>query len=272
MKNLVFFDIDGTLITKDENGYLIPESTSLALRLLRENGSLCFINSGRTIAGMEDIILDIGVDGFVCGCGTYIKVNGQVLFSKTIPYPLGNEVIKDLGRCRIEWLLEGQNALYYSDQPYKTRIKHFKEDHIKTFPGVCKVLPQKDAYNLSFDKFCICTAPGCDFEYFQNKYNKEFNFIDRGNCFFEIVPADCSKATGMKFLMEYFNIPVQNTYAVGDSTNDLPMIEFAGTGIAMGGSPSEVTKHADYITDNILKNGIYNAMEHFNLIRPALAK
>lgn len=266
MKNLIFFDIDGTLITKDKNGYIIPESTSLALRLMRENGSLCFINSGRTIAGMEDIILDINASGFVCGCGTYIKFNNKVLFSQTVPYALGNEVIKDLNRCGLEWLLEGQDNLYYINQPYKTRLKYLKEEHIKTFSGICKVLPLENAYNLAFDKFCICTAPGCNFKYFQDKYNKEFNFIDRGDCFFEIVPANCSKATGIKFLMEYFNIPVQNTYAVGDSTNDLPMIKFAGTGIAMGKSPSEVIKHADYTTDTILEDGIYNAMKHFNLI------
>ncbi len=165
MENLVFFDVDETLVTKNENGYLIPESTTLALKLLRKNGNLCFINSGRTIAGMEDIILDIGVDGFVCGCGTYICIKNKILFSRTIPHTLGNEVIKDLIKCKLELLLEGQSSIYYIDMPYKTRIKDFKEDHKKTFPGICKILPPEDAYNLSFDKFCICTAPGCDFAY-----------------------------------------------------------------------------------------------------------
>lgn len=266
MKNLVFFDVDETLVTKDENGYLIPESTTLALKLLRRNGNLCFINSGRTIAGMEDIILDIGVDGFVCGCGTYICIKDKILFSRTIPHELGNELIKDLIQCRLELVLEGQSSIYYIDMPHKTRIRDFKEDHQKTFPGICKILPPEDAYNLSFDKFCICTSPGCDFEYFHNKYNKEFDFIDRGNNFFEIVPRGCSKATGMKFLMDYYNIPVQNTYAIGDSTNDLPMINFAGTGIVMGNSPACVTCHADYVTGSILEDGIYNAMEHYKLI------
>ena len=266
MKNLVFFDVDETLVTKDENGYLIPESTTLALKLLRRNGNLCFINSGRTIAGMENIILDIGVDGFVCGCGTYICIKDKILFSRTIPHCLGNELIKDLIKCRLEWVLEGQNSLYYIDMPHKTRIRYFKEDHQKTFPGICKILPPENAQDLSFDKFCICTSPGCDFEYFHNKYNKEFDFIDRGNNFFEIVPSGCSKATGMKFLMDYYNIPVQKTDAIGDSTNDLPMINFAGTGIVMGNSPACVTCHADYVTSSILEDGIYNAMKHYKLI------
>lgn len=266
MKNLVFFDVDGTLVTRKGNGYLIPESTSLTLKLLRENGNLCFINSGRTVAGMENTILDIDVCGFVCGCGTYIKFKDQVLFSHTISHSLGNEVLKDLEQCNIEWLLEGQEFLYYSNKPYNTRIKHFKEEHSRDFPGICKILPPEEAHDLFFDKFCICTSPGCNFEYFQKKYNKEFTFIDRGDSFFEIVPSGYSKATGMQFLMDYLGIPIENTYAVGDSTNDLPMIDFAGTGIVMGGSPAEVTSHADYVTSPLLEDGIYNAMKHFKLI------
>ena len=70
----------------------------------------------------------------------------------------------------------------------------------------------------------------------------------------------------MQFLMDYLGIPIENTYAVGDSTNDLPMIDFAGTGIVMGGSPAEVTSHADYVTSPLLEDGIYNAMKHFKLI------
>jgi len=266
MKNLIFFDVDGTLVTRKGNGYLIPESTTLALKLLRENGSLCFINSGRTRACMEDIILNMDVCGFVCGCGTYIRTGDNVLLSHTIPHSLGNKVLKDLEQCNIEWLLEGQEFIYYSNRPYKTRLNRLKEEHLKTFPGICKVLLPEDAHDLFFDKFCICTTPGCNFEYFQDKYNKEFTFIDRVDSFFEVVPSGYSKATGMQFLMDYFGIPAENTYAAGDSTNDLPMIDFAGTGIVMGGSPVEVIRHADYITSPLLEDGIYNAMKHFKLI------
>ena len=66
--------------------------------------------------------------------------------------------------------------------------------------------------------------------------------------------------------MDYFNIELNDTYAIGDSSNDLPMLEFAGTGIAMGNSSDIVLKSADYVTDDILEDGIYNAMKHFNLI------
>jgi len=164
MKNLIFFDVDGTLITKCNNEFIIPQSTTDALALLQKNGNLCFINSGRAMSEMDSVVQSLDVNGYICGCGTYICIKDKILFSRTIPHSLGNEVIKDLIKCGLEWLLEGQNFLYYMDMPYKTRIRNFKEDHKETFPGICKILPPEDAYNLSFDKFCICTSPGCSFE------------------------------------------------------------------------------------------------------------
>ena len=45
-KKIIFFDIDGTLIS-DKN-YTIPDSTVTALKELKSKGNLAFINTGRT--------------------------------------------------------------------------------------------------------------------------------------------------------------------------------------------------------------------------------
>lgn len=66
--------------------------------------------------------------------------------------------------------------------------------------------------------------------------------------------------------MEYFNVEKKDTIAIGDSNNDLPMLEFAGTSIAMKHSPKTVLDKSDYITDDVFDDGIYNAMKHFKLI------
>ena len=49
---LIFFDIDGTIITEPEPRY-IPESTKRAITELKANGHLVYVNSGRTMSEIE---------------------------------------------------------------------------------------------------------------------------------------------------------------------------------------------------------------------------
>ena len=49
-RKLIFFDIDGTIVTEARDGRIIPDSTRTALRKLQQNGHLCFINTGRALA------------------------------------------------------------------------------------------------------------------------------------------------------------------------------------------------------------------------------
>ena len=72
MKKLIFFDIDGTLITDGPGEHLIPGSLPRTLNALQENGHLCFINTGRALAEIDSVIRSLPFNGYVCGCGTYI--------------------------------------------------------------------------------------------------------------------------------------------------------------------------------------------------------
>ena len=98
-------------------------------------------------------------------------------------------------------------------------------------------------------------------------YSDEFlEFIDRGSHMAEIIQKGYSKATGIQFMCDYLNIPLENCYAVGDSTNDLSMLEYVPHSIAMGNSCPEVLKRCSYITADVDKDGIYLALKHFNII------
>lgn len=266
MKKLIFFDIDGTLVTDDDHYHIIPESTRDTLKRLQQSGHLCFINTGRALSEIEPFILDLSLDGFVCGCGTAIFYHKETLFHQTIPEDLGRKILQDLEDCRLEWLLEGTHDLYYSTNPYTTRIQVFLEEHRAAFPRSFHRTDLSHAGKLNYDKFCICTRPDSNLSHFMDRYSTELDFIDRGNGFYEVVPLGCTKASGIQFLMKYFDIPWKDTIAIGDSSNDLPMLEYAATSIAMGGSQQIVCDASDFVTDPILDDGLRNAFCHFNLI------
>ena len=58
---MLFFDIDGTLITTDGKR-TFPESAKRALREARERGHLVYINTGRVMANVDDFIREVGFD------------------------------------------------------------------------------------------------------------------------------------------------------------------------------------------------------------------
>ena len=63
-RKILFFDIDGTLIS--ESSGEIPESTKTALKRAQENGHITIINTGRTRALIEPRLQDMGFDGYIC--------------------------------------------------------------------------------------------------------------------------------------------------------------------------------------------------------------
>ena len=54
--------------------------------------------------------------------------------------------------------------------------------------------------------------------------------------------------------------------AFGDSMNDYELVREAGIGIAMGNSVEELKAVADYVADDIDRDGVWKACRHLGLI------
>ena len=67
-------------------------------------------------------------------------------------------------------------------------------------------------------------------------------------------------------MKEYLGINKEDTYAIGDSINDLEMLQCVGHGIAMGNATQVAKDVAEYVTTDIHEDGIYNALKHYGLI------
>ena len=166
MRKLLFFDVDGTIADRVGKKNVVPQSAKDAIKKLQKNGHLCFINTGRALSEIDVYLKELNMDGFICGCGTYILYKTEVLFSQTIPFDIGNELIKDLEKYDIEWLLEGEKTLYYRNKPYTTHIGDFKSEQENLYPDAYKELDPDMASNDVFDKFCIGVHKNSDFKSF----------------------------------------------------------------------------------------------------------
>lgn len=84
--------------------------------------------------------------------------------------------------------------------------------------------------------------------------------------FTDIVPRGGSKQVGMEKLLAHFGIRREECMAFGDGGNDIPMLRYAGIGVAMGNAREEVKAAADYVTSSVDEDGIAMALRHFGLL------
>ncbi len=241
----------------------MEKSTIDAIRTARENGHICMINTGRTkrLVGKE-ISEQVEFDGYLLGCGTMIVYRNEIILHKTLTMDQSERILKALKKYRIDALLEGaeENFSVAPEQMYTEYFKEFAQNFINknydTFENALGRYDKLFAYVDNVERM----------EAFQKEFSKELDFIERENDCVEIVPKGYSKATAIQYMAKKLGISMEDTVAIGDSNNDLPMLQCAKISIAMGNSMQKVLDVADYITTDVGKDGIWNALKWLGVL------
>ena len=77
---------------------------------------------------------------------------------------------------------------------------------------------------------------------------------------------DITKAHAIDVLLKYLGADRKDTIAFGDAKVDIPMLEYCAVGVAMGSGGDEIKAMADFVTDAVADDGLYNAFKKLNLI------
>jgi Cof subfamily protein (haloacid dehalogenase superfamily) len=80
-----------------------------------------------------------------------------------------------------------------------------------------------------------------------------------------IMDPGCSKASGVRALAHYLDIPLQEVMAIGDNNNDIQMLRTVGWGVAMGHASETVKAAAKAITASNREDGVAQAIERYAL-------
>lgn len=260
MKKAAFFDIDGTIL--DEHNH-IPQSTVEGIHKLQAKGNYAFLCTGRARAHVQrKELLDIGFDGIVSGCGTMVEFQDEVLYYKKLEHSLVQKTVAFFKENQVAAIMEGRYHLYLDDDdfcgdPFAARLRRELKDELLPIYG------SEPEWEVS--KFSCVTARA-DMALIKQELEKEYDLILHSSMIMEAVPKGCSKGTGMLKICERLGIDVADTYAFGDSANDLQMFAAAGISIAMGNGSEEIKRIASYVTGSIHEDGIYHALEHFSLL------
>lgn len=264
MKKIAFFDIDGTLTSEIDGS--VPESAVTAIRRSRKNGHLMFINTGRCFQNVEQRFRDIGFDGYICGCGTNIYCDGKDVLYIAQSHETIMKILQKARETGVDILFEScKNVAFDVSRPltHPGAIRQY-EAFVKRGYDMPEDLENP---NYFCDKFVIWYKDENQLSEFCKVSDLYFECIDRGGTFREFVPHGYSKATGIQYVLDYYGIPLENAYALGDSNNDLPMLSYVPNSIAMGNSdPASLFDQVSYVTEKASADGIRLALEHFHFI------
>jgi Cof subfamily protein (haloacid dehalogenase superfamily) len=278
MQKIIFMDVDGTLV--NDNG-VIPESARLAVQQARKNGHLVFLCTGRSKAEIFPEILEVGFDGIIGAAGGYIEVGQEVLFHEQVKKEDLVQAVEFFDEQGIDFLLESNDGLFASKNG-KKHIRSIIENLLIEKPEAKAevekgIQPFHDALtegeDLIRDDINKISFLGSEvpIEFIREKFSSIFTVIPStvpvfGKNSGELSIPGIHKATAIEKLIGHLNIKKEDTFAYGDGSNDIEMIEFVQHGIAMGNAKEAVRKAADDITDTHDEGGIYNSFKKYELI------
>ena len=257
MKNkyLVTTDLDETLL--DSNSRILDESISFIQSFIND-GNHFLINTGRPHQSAINFLKMMGVhEPMICSNGSaivtysddYTTIKDYILFA--IEHDLMKSFLKEIKPFVYGLVLNTiKNVYSYDFSKVPCWVVH-ESDIVKKVCGDVEEIFQGDVLSVE------CYIPNEHLEEFKKifskeKYTSSFFTIFWG-CYdninsFEIHARSATKGKALLYMEKYYDIPHENTFAFGDSLNDLPMLQDAHYGVAMINAREDVITQTSYIT------------------------
>jgi Cof subfamily protein (haloacid dehalogenase superfamily) len=268
---LICIDMDGTLLNDDK---VISKENKAALKEAHDKGIHISVCTGRLFTSARNFSEMIGVKTpIIASNGAYIREKDQekVIYQKILPKETCRKIYEIMKNFNVYKFFntfdivasEGDFPDWYTytrfneglleEQKVKLEVHsnfdNFIEEHDEILKYVA-VSKEKDELEKARQALSILD---------------DIEIVSSGFLNFEINAKGVSKGNAAKQLAEIYGIDRSEVICIGDSGNDLSMIQYAGIGIAMGNADEEIKLNADYITDTNNNNGVAKALRKFVL-------
>ncbi|WP_181064257.1 Cof-type HAD-IIB family hydrolase [Pseudoclavibacter sp. AY1F1] len=274
-RRIVFLDIDGTLIDDQEH---IQASTVEAVVRARAAGHLLFICTGRSRAEIYPQILDIGFDGIVSAGGSFVWLDGETRVSRTMPVADAEFAINYFTRSGIDFYVQSDAAVVASDG-FRAHLRRLLSAELAESNRV-----EADG-ELQFEKFfeqggdvlrddigkmCFLSAE-TPIDDIRAAFSGRFDVINAtvpvlGPHSGELLQRGVNKGSAILEVCRLKGLDQAATIGIGDSINDVEMLQVTGVGVAMGNAPDAIKAHADQVTTGVDDNGVWNAFVRNGLV------
>lgn len=262
---LICVDIDGTLLDDDKR--LLP-SVKESLKNASEKGISIALVSGRMPAGVSMIENELDVPCIkVCNAGTYVLLGNECISARYLhPDIMLNIYTNVAEKYQIPlWI-------FWNEEWYVTEVDDLIEREMEIVQYRPKLVDVRSLAaewakeGISPNKVLLAAKPEkiqIIHKELQASSYPHMSMACSADTFIEIFPEGTDKGRALADICNKLNINIKNTMAIGDQELDIPMIETAGVGVAMGNAIAALKEKADFVTKTNNEAGVAYALKRY---------
>lgn len=259
MIKAIFFDIDGTLISKRNPRIQAPLKETLDA--LRSKGILLFVATGRHSLEIEELGLnqDYQFDGYVTLNGCYCYNHQEVIYKGSIHPDDVEEVVKIVNKKSIACMFVEARRMYINmvnqrveaaQAAISTPVPDIEDISRALHHDIYQIIPYVNDEEIG--------------EILQvTKHCKGTRWHPLA---YDIIGNNGGKSKGIEAVLKYYELQKEEIMAFGDGHNDIDMLSYAGIGIAMENGDELAKQASDFVTKHVDEEGIKHALIQYKVL------
>lgn len=234
-------DFDRTLFFHNEDSFYYRDDDIKAIKQFQATGNLFGVCTGRSYRGIEDFnIHDLNYDFYIlCSGALILDKQGKTIYQKFIDKQIAKQIYDHCNHI--------DTSIVYQGQMYVMNRSGDLPKRLQVIDSFEQIGDQFEAFSIHFDNAMEATSHyhelvasfGEIIDVYQNE--RHIDFAAKG----------CSKGNGIRYLIDYYHLNPQDMAVIGDSWNDITMLESVENSFTFNRSPDDVKKVAKYLVDGI---------------------
>ena len=260
---LIAMDLDGTLNNDEKQ---ITEITRAALMDAQKRGIRLALASARPSPGLyreRDALRLQDYDGILMsynGGRIVDAATGRTLFETSMPLEETRDVLRRLEELPVTPILDDGVQFYVTDRSsymvdYECWNNRMECTEVENLADFISFAPVKILMSVQPEILADVQAKIAAF------LPEDLTVVQTAAFYLEVIPKVINKGQGIRDICRTLGISPEEVIAFGDAANDIPMLQAAGVGVAMGNAAVEVRAAADRVTLTNNEDGIAAALK-----------
>lgn len=268
MIKLVAIDMDGTLL--DEKREITPRVKE-AIQKANQQGVKIVLCTGRPLPGVQDQLAELELfqenDFVITYNGSLVQntKTGEIISRYEMTLADFQEIELMARQVGSHLHAINQEAIYTPNRDISPYSVH--EAFLVSMPLKYRT-PEEFTEDMHIVKIMMIDEPAILDQAIAKipaEFKARYTTVKSSPFYYEILNKETSKGAAVARLAEHLGIDQSEIMAIGDNENDLSMIEYAGTGVAMGNATPAVKAAADIETTSNEEDGVAVAIEKYVL-------